>query len=402
MRLLHTSDWHLGRTLHGMELIAEQRSALQHIIEVARERHVDAVIVSGDVFDRGVPPVEAVDLFHDTLRELAAFTTVVVSSGNHDNAIRLGFGADLFTDRVHVRTRVTPEHIGTPVELSDEHGPVLVFPLPWLDPDVARHRLAEGEPLARTHEAVMTAAVDLVRDAVGKREAELGAPVRSVVMAHAFVGHVGSSSQSTAEPTVSDSERDISVGGVALVPSHVFAGISYTALGHLHGPQQPRLDGPGVVRYSGSPLRYSFSEAGHVKSVTIVELGPGGSVQTELVPVPQPRPMAQIEGPIADLLMLEEHDVHVGAWIKAIVTDPIRPELMVDRLRQRFPHLLSAQHLPEGRPIDLGGVGPGTLVDPIEVVLRFVADATGRDTTDDETNLVRKYFESVRREEEDA
>jgi exonuclease SbcD len=182
----------------------------------------------------------------------------------------------------------------------------------------------------------------------------------------------------------------------------VFAGISYTALGHLHGPQQPRLDGPGVVRYSGSPLRYSFSEAGHVKSVTIVELGPGGSVQTDLVPVPQPRPMAQIEGPIADLLMLEEHDVHVGAWIKAIVTDPIRPELMVDRLRQRFPHLLSAQHLPEGRPIDLGGVGPGTLVDPIEVVLRFVADATGRDTTDDEKDLVRKYFESVRREEEDA
>ena len=404
MRLLHTSDWHLGRTLHGLTLIEEQRRALDHIVDVARDREVDAVLVSGDVFDRGVPPVEAVELFHDALRRLAALTTVVVTSGNHDSAIRLGYGADLFTDSVHVRTRVTPEHIGTPVELTDEHGPVLVFGLPWLDPDVARHRLAPAdEALPRTHEAAMSAAVEIVKSTVEKHEAEVGAPVRSVVLAHAFVGHIGRADDATPDqPAVSDSERDIAVGGVAIVPSHVFEGITYTALGHLHGPQQPRLDGTGTIRYSGSPLRYSFSEAGHTKSVTLVELGPDGAVGIELVDVPQPRPMAQIQGPIAELLTSDDHTQHEDAWVKAIVTDAVRPELMVDRLRGRFPHLLTTQHLPEGQPIDLGGVGPGTAVDPLQVVLNFIADATGRDATDDETDIVRTVFEQVRREEENA
>ena len=327
MRLLHTSDWHLGRTLHGLNLIAEQRQALDHIVDIARDRQVDAVLVSGDVYDRGVPPVEAVELFHDALRRLAEFTTVIVTSGNHDSAIRLGYGADLFTDSVHVRTRVTAERIGTPVELTDEHGPVLVFGLPWLDPDVARHRLSEDEPLPRTHEAVMSAALDLVRTAIEKHEANLGAPVRSVVLAHAFVGHIGTASSSrTDEPSVSESERDIAVGGVAIVPSRVFDGITYSALGHLHGPQQPRLDGTGTVRYSGSPLRYSFSEAGHTKSVTIVDLGHDGQSGIELVEIPQPRPMAQIQGPLDVLLTSDDYTAHEDVWVKAVVTDAVRPE----------------------------------------------------------------------------
>lgn len=286
---------------------------------------------------------------------------------------------------MHVRTRVTPEHIGTPVELTDEHGPVLVFGLPWLEPDVARHRQAPAdEALPRTHEAVMSAAVEIVKSTLEKHEAEVGAPVRSVVLAHAFVGHVGRADEATPDqPTVSESERDSTVGGVAIIPSSVFDGITYTALGHLHGPQQPRLDGTGTIRYSGSPLRYSFSEAGHTKSVTLVELGPDGAVDVELVAVPQPRLMAQIQGPIDELLTSDDHTQHEDAWVKAIVTDAVRPELMVDRLRGRFPHLLTTQHLPEGQPIDRGGVGPGTAIDPLQVVLNFIVDATGRDASDE-------------------
>lgn len=409
MRLLHTSDWHLGRTLHGLPLIEQQREALTHIINVARDREVDAVLVSGDVYDRGVPPVEAVDLFHDALRELAGFTRVIVTSGNHDSAIRLGYGADLFTDAVHVRTRVSADHISTPVELVDEHGPVLVFGLPWLDPDVARHRLAsDDEPLPRSHEAVVSAAVDLVRTTVEKREADLGASVRSVVLAHAFVGHLpnrdtGVDPAETDETlTVSDSERDIAVGGVAIVPSRVFDGITYTALGHLHGPQQPRLDGAGMIRYSGSPLRYSFSEAGHAKSVTIVDLGAEGETSIELVDIPQPRPMAEIEGPIDDLLTSDDYTVHEDSWVKAVVTDAVRPDALVDRLRARFPHVLSTHHRPAGASLDTAGDVVGSAVDPVDVILAFVQEAVGRPATDSEIEIVRGAYEQVNRAEGNA
>jgi exonuclease SbcD len=343
-------------------------------------------------------------LFEDTLTELTSFTTVIVTSGNHDNAVRLGFGAALFHDRVHLRTRVDAERIGTPVELVDEHGPVLVFPVPWLDPDVARHRLAEGEPLARSHDAVVSAAMDIVRAAIEKREAEHGGPLRSVAMAHAFVGHLpdGGTSSDADDVHECESERDITVGGVAIVASRAFAGISYAALGHLHSPQQPRLDGAGVVRYSGSPLRYSFSEAAHHKSVTIVELGPDGVVGIELVPVPQPRPMAQVCGPIAQLLHDPALDEHADAWVKAVVTDPVRPELMVDRLRDRFPHLLLAQHSPAEGPADRSRVGPGAATDPLDVVRRFLVAATGREPSEAELALVRSTYEALRREEPSA
>lgn len=404
MLLLHTSDWHLGRTLHGVDLIDVQRAALRHIIETARDRQVSAVLVSGDVYDRSVPPIEAVTLFEDTLTELASFTTVIVTSGNHDNAVRLGFGAALFHNRVHLRTRVDAECIGTPVELVDEHGPVLVFPVPWLDPDVARHRLAEGEPLGRSHDAVVSAAMDIVRTAIEKRAAEHGAPLRSVAMAHAFVGYLpdGGTSSGAGDVHGCDSERDITVGGVAIVASRAFAGITYTALGHLHGPQQPRVDGGGVVRYSGSPLRYSFSEAEHEKSVTIVELGADGALDIELVPVPQPRPMAQICGPIDHLLNDPTFDDHADAWVKAVVTDPVRPALLVDRLRDRFPHLLLAQHSPEEGPVDLSRVGPGAAIDPLDVVHRFLVAATGRDPSEAELAVVRSTYEALRYEEPNA
>jgi exonuclease SbcD len=395
MRLLHTSDWHLGRALHGLDLIDAQRAALQHITEVARRERVAAVLISGDVYDRAVPPIEAVELFHETLRELTSFTTVIVSSGNHDSAIRLGFGSGLFTDVLHVRTRTLPDSIAAPVELQDEHGPVLVFAIPYLDPDVARDALAESDRLDRSHHAVMSAATALVRAAVEKREADLGTPVRSVVLAHAFVGGI-------APPEHCESERDITVGGVAMVSSDVFSSFTYTALGHLHGPQEPRVDGPALVRYSGSPLRYSFSEAGHTKSVTLVELGPDGVDDVRAVEVPQPRPMAQIVGPIDQLLSPDEHGQHHESWVKAVVTDPVRPELMNDRLRERFPHLLCAHHVPALAGLDLSRVGPGAVVDPIDVVLQFVADATGENASDAVIDLVRSTYEQLRREEEVA
>lgn len=293
MRILHTSDWHLGRTLHGVDLLDHQAEYFDHLVEVARTERVGAVVVSGDVYDRAIPPVEAVTLLSQTLSRLAEHAQVVVTPGNHDSAIRLGFGAQLMRDDVHLRTRVAD--VGRPVTLHDPAGgaSVLVYALPYLDPDVARTALREddGEPLGRSHEAVMAAAMRRVRADVARRQGDHSGRVRSLVMAHAFV--VGGD--------VSESERDIRVGGVDSVPAGTFEGVDYVALGHLHGPQRVACPGSAIGRYSGSPLAYSFSEMRHAKSSALIEIGEAGVVgEPHVVPAPVPRRLSEVSGPIDD------------------------------------------------------------------------------------------------------
>jgi exonuclease SbcD len=392
MRLLHTSDWHLGRTLHGLDLLEAQQSALEHIVATARAEAVDAVLVSGDVYDRAVPPIEAVRLFSRTVGELASFTQVVVSSGNHDSAVRLGALAEVLTDRLHIRTRT--DRLAEPVELADEWGPVLVYAVPYLDPETVRHELGGDEPLERSHAAVLGAALDRVRANLAERRAAAGS-VRSVVMAHAFVA-------GRAPAQTSDSERDLRVGGVEVVPTDVFDGVDYSALGHLHGAQEPRVDASGHMRYSGSPLRYSFSEAGQAKSVTLVDLGPDGVKSVSTVPVPQPREMIRLTGTLAELCDEGAHAEHTQSWVMAVITDAVRPDRMFDTLRARFPHLLSAHHVPAGEAaITLPGAGAA--VDPMDVLARFLADASALDEPDpDHLALVRDQLEALWREEASA
>ena len=387
MRLLHTSDWHLGVSLEGMSMLEHQRDALHFLVDVVEREGVDAVLISGDVYDRALPPVEAVALFEEALIALARRCTVVVTSGNHDSAIRLGFGSRLYGDRLHFRTSL--DRIADPITLTDEFGEVHIYGLPYLEPDLTRHQLAD-EPVGRSHEAVLGAAMDQVRADLGRRRAN-GPRARSVVLAHAFI--VGSSGHN---PERSDSERDIRVGNVDAAPATVFADIDYTALGHLHGPQQPASPGPGVVRYSGSPLRYSFSEADHRKSVTLVDLGPDGVKSVSTVAVPQPRAMAELTGALEDLLDEARHTEHRDAWLKITVTDAVRPESMHARLRDRFPHLITSYHRGPGSH---GGVAPlPESADPMEIVEQFLAVALGAEPEAAQAEAVRGHYEALLRE----
>ncbi|MCU0300399.1 MAG: exonuclease SbcCD subunit D [Candidatus Nanopelagicales bacterium] len=393
MRLLHTSDWHLGRSLHGLDLIEHQEAALGHVVAVARAEQVDAVLVCGDVYDRAVPPVPAVGVFERVVGELASFTHVIISSGNHDSGIRLGALAEHLVDRIHIRTRL--DRLDEPVVLVDRDGPVLVYALPYLDPESARYVLGgEDGPVPRSHEAVLGAAMDRVRADLAVRRAGQDQLLRTVVMAHAFVAGRERPAQT------SDSERDLRVGGVDVVPTDVFAGIDYTALGHLHGPQEPR-SADGLVRYSGSPLRYSFSEAGQTKGVTLVDLDATGNPRVRTVDVPQPRPMAELRGTLAELVGDASLTAHEGAWVRALVTDEVRPDRMHDALRARFPHLLSAHHVPSGSgTITLDAAAAAA--DPLDVLARFLRDASG---VDDESALaehlalVREHYEAQCRED---
>lgn len=388
MRLLHTSDWHLGLTLEGMPMLDHQRRAISFIASVVQREDVDAVLISGDIYDRSLPSVEAVALFEDALVELGHLCPVIVTSGNHDSAVRLGFGSRLFSDRLHLRTSV--DRIAEPVVLCDEYGPVHVYGIPYLEPDLTRHKLAP-EPVERSHAAVLGAAMDLVRADLDRRAGE-GSRPRSIVMAHAFI--TGAANDDAQR---SDSERDIRVGNVDSAPASLFLGIDYTALGHLHGPQQPRSAGPGVVRYSGSPLRYSFSEARHAKSVTLVDIGPDGVKSVSTVEVPQPRPMAEVTGTLGTLLGDPQLAKHGRSWVKAIVTDPVRPQNMHEQLRGRFEHLVVSFHRPTA-----GGaprfIDPARTTDPMDVVAAFLNEAQGAEAAADLIREARAQFEALQRE----
>ncbi|MGY1741944.1 MULTISPECIES: exonuclease SbcCD subunit D [unclassified Blastococcus] len=328
MRLLHTSDWHVGRSLHGVDLLREQEAVLGGLARIVTDEGVDVVVVAGDVYDRAVPSADATAVLDRVLTRLrAAGATVVLTPGNHDSARRLGFAAGLLAvSGVHVRAATAG--VDEPVLLADEHGEVALYGLPYLEPEIARDEL--GVTGARSHEAVLAAAMERVRADLYMRPG-----ARSVVLAHAFVGG----------GLPSESERDISVGGVDRVPVPVFDGVDYVALGHLHRPQTltERL------RYSGSPLAYSFGEAGQQKQVWLVDLDASGLAGVRAVPLPVPRPLVVLAGTLDELLADPAHAAAEEAFVSARLTDPVRPVDPMRRLRTRFPYCAHLEWAGSGR-----------------------------------------------------
>jgi exonuclease SbcD len=386
MRLIHTSDWHLGRTLHGENLLPAQDDFLRWLLAEAVRQQAGAVVVAGDVYDRAVPPVDAVRLLDATLLRFAqARIPVILTSGNHDSAVRLGFGAGL-SEAAGVHLRTTVADLARPVLLADEHGPVAVYGVPYLLPDAV---MADLGVTTRTHEAVLAEAARRIRADAAAR----GVP-RTVVAAHAFV--------TGGQPA--ESERDIRVGGVADVPAGVFAGFSYVALGHLHGAQRAGGGAPGpVIRYSGSPLAFSFSEKNHVKSVTLAEIDAAGQVRTTLLPAPVPRPLREVRGTLEGLLARAESDLAglAGAWVKAVLTDPVRPSAPMERLREKWPHTLVLDFAPAGL---LTGSGAdlerlAAASDPVEICCLFVDFTSGGPAEDAHRAVLRAAVEAAQHAE---
>ncbi|TCK63881.1 exodeoxyribonuclease I subunit D [Curtobacterium sp. PhB136] len=377
MRILHTGDWHLGRTLLGADLLEHQTAFLDHLVGVVVQRSVDLVVIAGDVYDRAIPPVDAVRMLSTVLERLAAVATVVVTPGNHDSAARLGFGSGVMNQRVRILAE--PTRVGDPVLVDDPDGPVAVYGIPYLQPDMVRYALAAvpDEPLARSHQAVVGAAMDRVRTDLADRPG-----TRSVVVAHAFVGG--------AEP--SDSEQDIRVGGVDRVAESAFAGIDYVALGHLHGPQ--RVGDSERIRYAGSPLAFSFGERNHTKSVTLVDLDATGAVSVELLPTPVPRPLVDVRAGI-DAIESGEFARHAESWVRVAVTDPVHPERMYARVKDRFPHALAITHEPADAPARTAGRAVTATSDPVEVAADFVTFATGGAPSADELVVLREAYEAA-------
>ncbi|MDI3330468.1 MAG: exonuclease SbcCD subunit D [Micrococcus sp.] len=416
MLILHTSDWHLGRSFHGTGLLESQREVLAQLVTTVAERGVDLVLVAGDVYDRALPAADAVDLLDQTLAELSrAGARVVLTSGNHDSAIRLGFGGHLLDAAgVHLRTR--KDRITDPVVLEDpDGGQVAVYGIPYLEPRQAGQEWG----VAAHHGAVTAEAVRRVREDVAQR---FGAGTDGddgddggtavIVMAHLFAaGGAGS-----------DSERDIGasapdegaaadgaagadagpapdtaalVGTLGQVPVTVFDGIDYTALGHLHGRQAmaPR------VRYSGSPLPYSFSEANHTKGGLLITTAGGEVTAVETVDWSAGRKLAVLRGRIDDLLQDPEYAWAEDRWCQVTVTDPVRPPQAYQRLKERFEGLLNFVLEPEGaagRPPTTYAARLAAAKTDLEVCTGFVEHVRQRPASEAEAGLLRLALDESR------
>lgn len=388
MRLLHTADWHLGRTLHGASLLDAQAAVLDQLVELTRNELPDVVIVAGDVFDRAYPPLAAVELFDEVVVRLAETRVpVVITSGNHDSAVRLGMNARVAeASRVHVRTRV--DRISDAVVIPTKAGSAHVYAIPYLDPPSTAPSLDALQP---THAGVFGAALNRISlDRATRGDGP------AVVVAHGVIAGgqaVGDSGGGV--------ERSIDVGGVSAVQRELFADIDYVAMGHLHKPQ-----GLGDrIRYSGAPLAFSFDEAGDRKSVALVTVEPGETPTFELISTPQPRGMVRLTGTLEELLTLPEHAPAEGSWVEATLTDRLRPKLAMDQLRRRFPHVLKLLHEPirDASASDAGATSYGERVkglSDLEVAERFLAEVRGGTAADeDEQALLREAFEAFGREE---
>ena len=299
-----------------------------------------------------------------------------MTSGNHDSAPRLGFASSLI-DVAGVHLRTDPAGVGVPVVIDDAHGAVAIYGIPYLEPDLVQPRWALDR---RSHQAVLDEAMARVRADLARRPAS----TRSVVLAHAFV----------AGARRSESERDISVGGVQSVAVETFSGVDYAALGHLHGRHTLA---PGA-RYSGSPLAYSFSEADQVKGSWLVEIEGAGLGRVEFVEAPVPRALARLSGTLESLLHDPAHQEAEASWVQVTLTDAQRPSRAMEQLQRRFPHTLLLSFEPVG---SAGAATADHRVTPVgrtdaEVVADFFAEVGGRRITASEAALVRRACESCR------
>lgn len=375
MRILHTADWHLGRIFQGVHLTEDQAHVLDQVVDLAREWRPDVVVLAGDVYDRAVPPPDAVTLFDDVLSRLVLGLglPVVVIAGNHDGPERVGFASRVLRGRgLHLAGVYRPDE--PLITLGDEHGPVHVAALPFVEPQAVKERLFSGvlpEGSDRwTHGAALAAVAKDLRGRVPSSE-------RAVAVAHASV--VGG--------LEAESERPLWVSASGYAEPSCFEGFCYTALGHFHRPQVlsgERGEGP-FVAYSGSLLKYSFAEAGEEKSVSLVEVDGQGRVSLERAPLVPRRDVRVIAGPLEEVLARADEDRARDDYVKVVLEDKEPVLDAMARLRLAYPNVL---HVEQPRWLSSSPL-EGPAIDGVELRAeplfeRFFAEVTGEPLRDEE------------------
>ncbi|MDY3049288.1 MAG: exonuclease SbcCD subunit D C-terminal domain-containing protein [Rothia sp. (in: high G+C Gram-positive bacteria)] len=381
MRILHTSDWHLGRSFHGSSLHDLTEQVLEELLSLIQQEQIDLLLISGDVYDQAQPRTETVQLLDRTLTRLAeAGVKVIAISGNHDSAIRLGFASEILRGQgIYLVT--SSEQVGQPIILEEQGLKVAFYPIPYLEP----RPLASRWQLEASHQEVLAEAMRRCQQDAATRDLDA-----SIVLAHCFAG--GGSP--------SDSERDIRVGGVDKVDAQIFSWASYTALGHLHGRQKLSE----TVRYSGSLLAYSFSEEKHRKGAWILELGPGGLLEVRDYQWKTRLEIKSLRGRLEELLAPEVTSLYGQAFVRISLTDSERPAAALSRLREHYSHLqelyFEADNL--SQPTTSSYQGQNQQASSQEICAAFFQHVRGRELTEGEEAYLQASIEAVRQERASA
>ncbi|MGI6721592.1 MAG: exonuclease SbcCD subunit D [Anaerovoracaceae bacterium] len=373
MKFIHLSDLHLGKRVNGFSLMEDQKYILDQIMDILDREGPDAVVIAGDVYDKPVPPAEAVRLFDDFLCRLAARSLqILVISGNHDSPERIAFGSRLMeASGVHM----SPAYRGVtePVVLSDEDGEVAFYLLPFIKPAHVRP-FCEGEEI--------DSYTDAVRAAVDRMHIDTGC--RNVIVTHQLVTGAWRSES-----------EEISIGGSDNVDADVFADFDYVALGHLHGAQTVAGE---TVRYCGTPLAYSFSEASQKKSLTVVDMKKKGDLEVRTVPLVPLRAMREIKGSYMELTARENYEgTATDDYVHVTLTDEMDVPDAVQKLRIIYPNLMRLDYdnvrtravtvIDEGGDVDNKG--------PLELFAELFEKQNGAPMTQEQSQLASDIAQEI-------
>lgn len=385
MKLIHTADLHIGRKLHEASLMEDQAYILERMIDAVREEKPQLLVLAGDIYDKSIPPSEASVLLDTFLTRLAALDIVVcMVSGNHDSSERLDFGSRFF-EKSRLYIAGTLRAGLTQVELEDEHGPLTLWLLPFIKPAVVRHVYGEAASSIKSYD-------EAVRFVLSQQHIDTSR--RNILVAHQFV------TSGSEGPQTSDSEI-LSLGGQDNIDVSAFESFDYVALGHIHRPQSM---GRPSVRYSGSPLKYSFSEVSHRKGISIVELGRKNEdiviTHRPLVPL---RDVREIRGPLAALLEQGRlQGLLAQDYIRAILTDEEEEMDVMERLRSVYPNTLTMSYdNSRTRSESHASVHREILqMDPLSLFERFYTEQNGTPLEGERKNMAVRYLKSVQEEQQ--
>ncbi|MGI2295423.1 exonuclease SbcCD subunit D [Paenibacillus sp. GXUN7292] len=387
MKFFHTADWHLGKLVQGVYMTEDQRYVLSQLLQAIEEERPDAVIIAGDLYDRAVPPTEAVELLDEWIEHVVIRlqTPLLAISGNHDSPDRLNFGTRLMEQQgMYLAGQLRADR--EPVKLKDEFGEVHVHLIPFADP--AQVRLQYEDDSIRSYDDAMRA----ITERIG-RTMDKGA--RHIAVAHAFVTPAGDKESNT-----SDSERPLAIGGAEYVNASYFDIFDYTALGHLHKAHFVRSEN---IRYAGSPLKYSISEERHNKGYYIVEMDADGSCKAEKRELRPLRDMRSVVVPIEELEQLERSDDYVFATL--LSDNPIL--FPMEKVRAIFPN---AMHVERRNATEAVKGADGAIgldrhpsmrraADPVQLFSAFYNEVKGMPLSESKLQRFAAAFQSLLREE---
>lgn len=382
MKLFHTADWHLGKLVQGVYMTEDQAAVLDHFIEAIEREKPDAVIIAGDLYDRAIPPTEAVELLNKTLERivLELEVPVLAIAGNHDSPDRIDFAVKLM-ERNQLYMSGQLRFPIEPVVMQDADGEVHFYLIPYADPSIVRYLLGQDD--IRSHQEAMEAIVQHIVE-------HWDPNARHVLVGHAFVTAYGEASENT-----SDAERPLSIGGAEYVSAQLLEAFDYVALGHLHQAHHVGLE---HVRYSGSPLKYSISEEKHNKGYLIVELGKT-NISIEKAALPARRDMRRVVGTMDEIERHERNDDYVYVTL----TDENPVLFPMEKIRAVYPNAMHVERVAHRHANAIEGEERASVVmkqelKPLELFRAFYEEVRGVELSADKEKLFASAYEQLVKE----